>query len=93
MLNLREQREKREEIASKAILLKIWNNYFKVEDNIFYSFGKSIKTPYASGTWFRCREEEVERLREAILAGNFETKTKIPHSGRIFRLPSEWMEE
>ncbi|MCP3924867.1 MAG: hypothetical protein GY714_19995 [Desulfobacterales bacterium] len=88
-----EEREALEEIKSKAILIKAWGNFYKCENNIFYSFAKSEITPHASGTWFNCGEEETRQLREAVLAGNFEVKTKIHRGGRVYRLPSEWVEE
>ena len=89
MKNLKEERLELEKLASEAILLNINNNFFKCENKTFKAFGKGS----SCGTWFKCGEEEIERLRTAILSGNFEVKKKIPNNSRIYRLPSEWMEK
>lgn len=89
MQTLREKREEKELLKSKAILFKVWNNYFKSEGGVFFSFGKGDTGN--SGSWFNCGEEEVKRLREAILAGNYEVKKRIGNTGKIYQHPSEWM--
>ena len=93
MKTLKELRKEKEVTQSEAILMLIWGNYFKFENQKFHSFGRSSNTAYSVGSWFHCGEEEIERLREAILSGNFEVKKRIPRTSRIYRLPSDWMEE
>ena len=93
MKNLKELKEEKELIASKAILFKIWGNYFKYENNVFFAFAKSDLVTYASGCWFNCGAEEIHRLHETILAGNYEIMTSINRSGKVYKRPSEWMEE
>jgi len=92
-MNIREQRKQKELEASKAILFKVWNNYFKFEGNTFHAFGKGQNIPHSAGSWFKCGEDEIKRLREVILAGTFEVQKKIPGNFRVYRLPSDWMEE
>lgn len=91
-MNLKQVRQEREMKRSQAILFKVWNNYFKSEDGVFFSFGKGDGV-HTSGCWFNCKEEEIERLREAILAGNFEIRKRIGRIGKVYKHPSEWMEK
>lgn len=89
MKNLKEKRLAMEKKNSETILLKIWDNFFKCVDGVFKSFGKGN----SCGSWFNCGEEEIERIREAVLSGNFEAVKRIPGNRRVYRLPSEWMGE
>ena len=91
MKSLKQKRKEEEKKDSETILLKIWGNFFKSRNGEFFSFGKSSELSSACGCWFNCGEEEVERLREAILAGNFEAVRQIHRKGRVYRLPGEWI--
>ena len=61
------------------MLLKIWNNFFKYdpEADKFNSYAPSTM-PYSIGTWFKCNDEEILRLRKAVLAGEAEIVHSIP---------------
>jgi len=67
----------------EEILLKIKNNYFLFKDGRFLSYGKA-DTSYSIGSWFKCKEEEVNRLRTKVLSGDYEIKRKLPSTNRLF---------
>ena len=90
-MNLTEERKAKEARKAKAILFKIFNNYYKLENDTFRSFARTSGNNSA-GTWFHCREEEVDRLRVIILAGKFSIEKQIPRTTRIYQHPSKWME-
>ena len=68
----------------EVIVFKSWNNFFKFKDGKFFSYGKAPNNPYSIGSWFNCGEEETNRLRKAILSGDFKLQRRIPGLSRVY---------
>ena len=80
-------------MEKQEILFKTWNNFFKFKDEKFYSHGVSNISTYSVGSWFNCKKEEVDRLRIAILSGNFKLYSKLPRGGKIYNKGLENLNE
>ena len=74
------------------ILFKVFGNFFKYvsmdKEKVgeYYSYGRS-QVVYAIGSWFRCSEEEINRIRAAVWAGKAEAMKKIPGCLKRYKLP------
>ncbi len=62
------------------ILFKVYNNYYKYneEEERFLSYGKPVGKTYSVGSWFKCGEDETNRLKKAIFKGEYKVHNYIP---------------
>ena len=63
------------------MLFKLKENYFQYSEETgkFLSYGNTSFPRFShGGCWFKCSEEESNRLRKGILAGLAEVTKKLP---------------
>jgi hypothetical protein len=93
MIRVEGKRLAKKKEKGKEILFEVWGNFFKFKAGKFYSYGRNKKTNCSVGSWFDCGEEEIDRLRIAILAGRFKLYSKIPGTSKKYEYKGEESEK